>query len=228
MVYPLLRGRDVNRWQAVPSAYILMTQDPETRIGIDEKLMQRQYPKAYAYLKRFEPVLKQRQSKSVRHLMERGAFYSIFAVSDYTFAPWKLVWREQASTFTAAVVGPQESRPIIPDHKLMMVAAESPDVAHYVCAALNSSPATLAVAAYAVEIQLSTHILENVAVPEFSQKNKVHKTLSELSQTAHAAAARGDREEVRKIEAEIDRQAAKLWGLSEEELAEIQRSLAEV
>ena len=36
LLYPLLRGRDVHRWQATPSAYLLMVQDPEKRRGYAE------------------------------------------------------------------------------------------------------------------------------------------------------------------------------------------------
>ncbi len=36
LLYPLLRGRDVRRWHAEPSAHILLAQDPETRTGIPE------------------------------------------------------------------------------------------------------------------------------------------------------------------------------------------------
>ena len=43
-----------------------------------------------------------------------------------------------------------------------------------------------------------------------------------------AATAAGDTARVQEIEAEIDGLARELWGLSREELAEIQRSLAEL
>ncbi|MFA0784429.1 MAG: hypothetical protein YYHSYBAR_002820 [Candidatus Fervidibacter sacchari] len=45
---------------------------------------------------------------------------------------------------------------------------------------------------------------------------------------AHEAAKVGDELRLREIEAEIDLLAAKLWNLSDEELREIQESLAEL
>ena len=45
---------------------------------------------------------------------------------------------------------------------------------------------------------------------------------------APEATAAGDTARVREIEAEIDRLAAALWGLSQQELEEIQRSLEEL
>jgi len=67
-----------------------------------------------------------------------------------------------------------------------------------------------------------------VRVPRYDQADPVHRQLAALSQRAHAATAAGNPEEVKEIEAEIDRLAARLWGLTDEELQEIQESLAEL
>jgi hypothetical protein len=226
LLYPLLRGRDVMRWGAAPSIQILMVQDPDTRRGIAIETMEKKFPKAHSYLAKFEKILKTRAAFR-RYFRDTDPYWSMFNISPFTFSPWKVVWREQASTFTAAVVGPHEKRPVIPDHKLMMVAVDSRTEAHYLCCALNSAPSCLAVAAYAIQIQMDMHILENVGVPQFSKSNKTHLRLAELSEGAHKAAAKGETAEVKKIEEEIDREAARLWRLSDEHLAEIKRSLEE-
>jgi hypothetical protein len=75
---------------------------------------------------------------------------------------------------------------------------------------------------------MDPHILEHIRIPRFDRKNPVHLRLSELSKQAHEAAKVGDETRLREIEAEIDRQAAKLWGLSDDELREIQQSLREL
>ncbi|MEW6230159.1 MAG: SAM-dependent DNA methyltransferase, partial [Bacillota bacterium] len=226
LLYPLLRGRDVDRWKATPSAHILMTQDPVTRRGIATDIMVSKYPKAHSYLARFEEILRNRAAFR-RYFRETDPYWSMFNVSGFTFAPWKVVWREQASTFTCAVIGPTEGRPVVPDHKLMLVDVASSAEAYYLCGMLNSAPTRLAVMAYAVEIQMDTHVLENVAIPKFLPKDKRHLHMAELSEAAHRAAAAGDAGEVNRIEEEIDRLAAQVWGLSDEELAEIKQSLEE-
>jgi hypothetical protein len=226
LLYPLLRGRDVARWGAVPSIHILMAQDPETRRGIAVEKMEKKFPKAHSYLTKFEKMLRARPAFK-RYFRDTDPFWSMFNISPFTFSPWKVVWREQASTFTAAVIGPHERRPVIPDHKLMMVAAASHGEAHYLCAALNSAPSCLAISAYVIQIQMDTHILENVAVAKFDAQNSNHQRLAELSEAAHRAAAKGDSAEVRRIEEQIDRVAARLWSLKDDDLAEIKRSLEE-
>lgn len=232
LVCPLLRGRDVQRWRAVPSIHSLLTHEEGQRLrAIPIEEMERRYPKTYAYLKGFERVLRQRAAFNRYFVrsdssgrVETGPFYSMFDVGDYTFAPYKVVWREQAAGLTCAVVGPEDGKPVIPDHKLMMVECESADEAAYLCAALNSSPARLTVWAYAISIQQDTHIVQHVAVPRFAARNSVHRRLAWLAQEAHDRAG----EDVADIEAQIDEAAAELWGITPRELAEIRRNLTEL
>jgi len=151
----------------------------------------------------------------------------MFNIGDYTFAPWKVVWREVSHTLDAAVVGLRDGKATIPDHTLILVACTDAREAHYLCAYLNSSAARLAVQSYIV-LHPDPHILDHVRIPKFDPANPAHARLAELSQHAHEAAMRGAAGELRCIEAEIDQQAAKLWGLTDRELAEIQRSLREL
>jgi methylase of polypeptide subunit release factors len=225
-LYALLRGRDVQRWVTQPSAHIIMAQDPATRKGIDVITMEGQYPRLHSYLARFEALLRSRAAFR-RYFKDTDPYWSMFNISSFTFAPWKVVWREQASTFTAAVVGPLNGRPVIPDHKLMMVEAATKEEAHYLCAVLNSAPARLAIISYVIQIQMDTHILENINVPKFSTRNKLHQRLADLSEAAHRATASGDEGELRHIEEAIDICAAQLWDLTEEMVIDIKQSLEE-
>ena len=54
LVYPLVRGRDVSRWHAEPSTYIILAQDPEEGKGIAEVEMKKTYPKTFKYFQNFE------------------------------------------------------------------------------------------------------------------------------------------------------------------------------
>jgi len=240
LLYPLLRGRDVRRWRAEPSALILMGQDPVKRHGIDEKDLQTRYPRTYGYLKRFEPVLRERAAfkryftRPGRggQVTETGPFYSMFDVGDYTFAPWKVVWPNIASMLNAAVVGSSEGKVVVPQHIVTLVACETEEEAHYICALISSSSANFAARTYSQEGGKSfgdPHILEHIRIPRYNPKDAVHRRLAELSQAAHQAAVRATGgSPLHEIEAEIDRQAAQLWGLSQDELREIQAGLHEL
>jgi hypothetical protein len=233
LLYPLLRGRDVQRWRAEPSALILLTHEPGMRLrAIPEKDMQMRYPRTYGYLKRFEPVLRQRASRGVSDMLKKGSsFYTMFAVGDYTFAPWKVVWPWISQGIRAAVVGFSEGKAVVPEHNVFLVACNDSNEAFYICGLLNSSMRDITARSF-----FSTGgggigspvVLEHIRIPRYNPQDAVHRRLAELSQAAHQAARREDAAELARIEAEIDRQTAQLWGLSEDELRAIQQSLAEV
>ena len=242
LLYPLLRGRDVRRWHAQPSAYILVTHLPDAGLNaIPVKELQNCYPKTWSYLKRFEKELRERSGfkryftrKQGKQVIETGPFYSLFNIGKYTFAPWKVVWREQSAWFTVAVVNEQEQKCIVPDHKLMLIGCQSKKEAFYLAGVLNSAPITLAVWAFSISIQQTTHITDQIAVPHFDAQNPTHTRLAALSQKAHQIAPKvyaGDANAQRRlaaIEARIDGLAAQLWGLTQAELEDIRRSLVEL
>ena len=240
LLYPLLRGRDVRRWKAQPSAWILITHLPGMGLkAIPEKEMQTDYPRTYGYLKRFEEVLRERaafkryftrKDKNGR-IVETGPFYSMFDVGTYTFAPWKVVWPWISKGIRAAVVGLFDGKPVVPEHNAFLVACDALEEALYICALLNSSAGDFAIRSF-----FSTGgggigapvVLEHIRIPRFDPKNPVHLRLAELSMLAHEAARIGDEMRLREIEAEIDLWAAKLWNLTDDELRDIQQSLAEL
>ena len=95
LLYPLLRWSDVRRYSAVPRGYLLLSQDPEKRIGIEEAVMRRHYPRALSYLERFRDLLTARAA--YRRYQQGGTFYSMYNVGPYTMAPIKVVWRRMGS-----------------------------------------------------------------------------------------------------------------------------------
>jgi hypothetical protein len=155
----------------------------------------------------------------------------MFNVGDYTFAPYKVVWPNIGSELACAVVSSDKGKCVVPQHIITLVAFEDAGEAHYMCALLNSSPANFALQSYSQKGGKSfgtPHVLENIRIPHYDPTNPTHCQLAALSQQAHQATAAGDAARVREIEAEIDRLAAQLWGLTEAELREIQESLEEL
>ncbi len=124
--------------------------------------MRQHVPNTFRYFKRFEQQLRKRSGYRKYFNPKKDAFYSIYNVGPYTLSPFKVVWREQAASFTAAIAGKAyvagQAKPIIPDHKLMLVAVDGSEEAHYLCAVLNSSVCRVAVKGYVVETQTSVHV----------------------------------------------------------------------
>jgi len=149
LLYPHLHSRDVARWQFTPSAHMVVTHLPGQRLkAISEEDMIAYYPKTYSYLKQFEKELRQRRAfkryftRKDRdgNIIETGPFYSIFNIGDYTFAPYKVVWPNIASTVEAAVIDREyDGKVILPQHIITLVACKTDSEAHYICSLMNSS-----------------------------------------------------------------------------------------
>ena len=233
-VYPLLRGRDVQQWSANPSVHIMMPYNaahskrayPKDQLAMD-------YPRALAYFEHFKEFLEKRSGYLQFFNPDVDPYYSMYNVGDYTFAPTKVVWRYIASEFTCAVIDVAtmpnaKTKPIIPETKLVLVPFEDPAEAHFLCAILSSSINRFLVMSYAVNIQIATHVLNHLAVPEFDRSDDTHQRLAELSRQAHNAAKAADTAIVEGIETEIDTLVAKLWGLTPEEAKDVAESLKEI
>jgi hypothetical protein len=225
LVYPLLRGRDVQRWQSEPSAHIIIAQDPNTRSGIPEGEMKRKYPNTFAYLQRFEPELRMRGSSSIRRMMETGAFYTMFAVGPYTFSRFKLLWRYIATEFTCCAEE-SDNGLVIPDHRLICVEAQNHLEVHYLAALLNSSPVRLLVSCFTIGTQMAPHILNHIRVPKFHSSDQQHVRLAHLASKCQASAREGKLQELEQLEVDLNRLAAVFWDINITELNEIGSVLA--
>ena len=62
LVFPVVRGRDIRRWNAMPEIYALIVQDPKKRVGYEEEWMKINLPRTFAYLHRFKELLLSRQN----------------------------------------------------------------------------------------------------------------------------------------------------------------------
>jgi len=228
LIYPLLRGRNVQRWSTATEHSILVTHRPGMKLrAVPEAEIQAYFPGAFSYLTRFETLLRERPAYK-RYFKPDAPFYSLFNIGEYTFAPWKIVWREQALPFTAAVAGPAGGTVPVPDHKLMIVPVDSEMEAHYVCGALNSLPVSAAVAAYAVQTQIATHVLEHIAVPQFRREDPIHRGLAAASQRAHTAVRNNASTHLDRAETAVNEWAARLWGLEKKHLDRMRDFLREL
>jgi hypothetical protein len=226
LIYPLLKGKETERWTTRPHYAILFPHHGDSPIPENE--LKRTWPKTYAYFKEMESYLKKRKmfDLSRRELV----FYSLFETGDFLMAPYKVVWKYIARELTCAVqeplVNPYVSHNIvIPDHKLVIVPFDDKSEAHYVCAVLNSSIARFVAGTYIVGTQISTHVLEYIKVPKFDDRNVAHKELSQLSLRCHEDTAGGNLDNLSELEGQIDRIVAKLWGISADKLSAIQSVL---
>ncbi len=239
-IYPLTRGRDIKKWYSTHSNYMVVPFNEEGSM-LEESELKIRFPKSCAFLTKFKTEL---ISRSVYKLFGKNKpFYYVHGVGRYTFAPYKVAWKEISGRimgkgiFSTCVVSEYEDKSIgnkciIPDHKIMFIPLEDENEAYYVASVLNSSVAQLIVMGYTIETAISTHVVKNVYVPKFKQKDKVHLKLAELSKNAHALAKRyyeqNDLEaqnELKEVEEEVDKAVVGLYGITDEELEEVKKTL---
>jgi hypothetical protein len=215
LVYPLLRWRDVDRFRAVPSVFLLLVQDAETRRGIEETRMRERYPNALAYFARFREVLVGRAA--YRRYQARAAFYSMYDVGPYTLAPFKVVWRRMDRRINAAVVGPVSDprlgvRPVVPQETCVLIAVGSADEAHYLCAVLNSATVNFLVSSHNVrggKSFASPGMLQYLRILRYDPQDARHQKLAAASREAHRRTRAG--EPYDELQAAIDQRAAEVW-----------------
>jgi tRNA1(Val) A37 N6-methylase TrmN6 len=202
LLYPLLRWGGVGRYRATPGGCILLAQDPATRAGIEEAVMRARWPRTLAYLERFRDLLAARAA--FRRYQHGGPFYSMYNVGPYTTAPVKVVWRRMDRRINAAVVetlwcsphpGPLPegegtvARPVIPQETCVLVACDSTDEAHYLCAMLNSAAVNALAAAHSVRGGKSfgtPGMLAFLRIRRFRPDHQRHRQLAALGRQAHA------------------------------------------
>jgi len=238
LIYPLIRGRDVTRWYSKPSLQIITPHDKSGHV-IKERNFKLDYPRAYDYFAIFKSMLKNRTIKPLLSKENVYPFYGLDNIGKRTFSNYKVLWKRiaggitgKAVSFASAVVTPFNGKPVIPNDSLILIPFNDEREAYYVSGILNSSPVLFTIASYTYELRMETHITQYIKIPKFSSKDNIHIKLSELSKKAHELAKkyyeRNDlaaKEDLIKIEEEIDKNVVKLYGITDEELEEIKKTL---
>jgi SAM-dependent methyltransferase len=196
LLYPLARWSDVKRYSATPRCHILLAQDVVTRSGIDEQIMRERYPRTLAYLERFHDFLTTRAA--YRRYQHGGPFYSMYNVGEYTVAPIKVIWRRMDRQINAVVVEAADTpwlgtRPIVPQETCVLIACDTVEEAHYLCALLNSDSVNERIVSHSVRGGKgfgTPSMLEYLGLKQFVPYNSLHQDLAARSRAAHAATRR--------------------------------------
>jgi hypothetical protein len=192
-VYPLLRGKDVSRWLAEPSGYVLVPHDPTNP---NNPVPFRELPdRTQEFLAFFRDRLKAR--KKFRNFDPTSRdWHGLYSVLSASYMPFKVIWREMATGSIAAVVGTArlptgEQKTVVPDHKLFVIPCESSEEADFVCGVFNSAIASYIILSYAIATGISTHVLERIPIPRFDVENKLHQAVVQATEACSQAVQNG-------------------------------------
>jgi hypothetical protein len=219
LLFPALRGSDVERWQCKPAIHVLVAQEPEKSRPYPRDTMMERWPRTYGYLTRFKDILLSRGSKTVRQFAERTEFYAMFGIGPYTVARYKVVWKRMASDLVAAVASqtktPYGFKTIIPTDTTSLIATEDEAEAHYLCAILNSTPVRQFIKTYSSAGRGfgAPSVMEHVGISRFDTHNKLHRALAELSQALHDAKQKDELMKIDPLEQRVDHAVMRLFGI---------------
>jgi len=273
LVYPLIRGKDMKKWYVeFKDRYVIVPHNPRTGqpYGLNEMITR--FPNTFSYLNEYKDELKKRSIKPFLSLRNRikevksqatkkqatkkqatkkmvaeeldKNFYILDNIGTYTFAPYKVVWKEVSARMTVggfhvAVVEPLQDKylgenTVVPDHTVVLIPVENKDKAYYLAGILNSTIITFALQ-YAVVESIS-----NLNIPKFDPNNDLHRRIAELSRRAHEVAKciyaetkpdycnniRNPEKELEEIEKELDKAVAKLYDINEDALNDFRKLIA--
>ena len=211
-IYPLLRGKDVKKW-GYRSEYSIILPYADNGKVIEKNELLTTCPNLYDYfyLERhgFVPILTERATykKFILRGDEHAPEYSMYNIGEYTFAPYKVIWKALAKGVAAVTISQEDGRLLIPDHNLLMVPLENELEAYYLTGVLNSDIVSRFVNAY-VAWFISGHILERINIPRYCEKNELHNEIAALAKLAHLAAE--DEKQLEKAESRLNEKVNRL------------------
>lgn len=215
LVYPAVSGGEIVQFGIKQPFYVLVSQNPVTREPYPEEWMLEHAPLTYGYLKQFESILLSRGSNVVRQFAEETEFYAMYGIGEYTFAPYRVVWKRMASRMEAAVLSTVKTtfsrKPIISTDTTSFFAVQDQAEAHYLCAVMNSALVGNYIRSFSSAGRGfgAPSVANTLAIPKFGRSNKLHRRLAELSVKAHKLVAGGS--EPDEPQAAINEAVKQLW-----------------
>lgn len=191
-VYPMLKGSNVHKWNTTYDTYLLCTHSAETKMWpVSQKILKEKYPKTYKYLVNFKGDLNSRKGfAGWEKEIQKQEFHSILRVGEYTFSPYKVIWKYIASEFVCAVIDNVTDpylgeKMLLPNEKIMYVSFQNELEAYYLCGVLSSTPISNCVKSYMNPTSISAHVLNKLNIPSFDLNNEDHLRIANICKEGH-------------------------------------------
>ena len=149
----MLGGSNIARWMVKSNEFMLVPHTAEYKYGIPEETLAQTAPETYQWLNYYhDELLDTRIQNGKFYNPDTQPFYRLDNVGTYTYAPYKVLWKEQAGSMSTVVVGSylesvpdadetlfSEDKPIVVDSKVLMLdVVYDEDEAYYVCGIINA------------------------------------------------------------------------------------------
>lgn len=200
-VYPMLGGRNIEKWRIKSNEFIVVPHDEDNLYGISESQLGTNAYRTYNMLEQYRDVLLATRIQNGKFFnKENNPFYRLDNVGKYTFSKYKVLWKEQTGSMAAVSISSyydsidtderifSTDKPIVIDSKVLMLDLETEKESFYVSGILNSDVITHIIDSYAISTNRGIDVLKNIAIPKYDKGNKTHIEISNLSKKIHGIA----------------------------------------
>ena len=205
-IYPMLGGRNISKWKIKSNEFMLVPHSSFYKYGIPENELAKQCPETYQWLDFYHAELLSTRIQNGKFFnSETQPFYRLDNVGEYTYSPYKVLWKEQTGSMSAVVVSTYyESIPnpnknifssdkiIVVDSKVLMLDVYDEMEAYFVCGIINSPEITKVIDGYAISTNRGIDVLKYVAIPKFDKNLKLHQDIAKLSKKIHEKAKQNE------------------------------------
>jgi len=204
-IYPMLGGRNITKWKVKSNEFMLVPHSVRHKYGVPETELARDAPYTYMWLEYFHDELLDTRIQNGKFFNAKAnPFYRLDNVGEYTFAPYKVLWKEQTGSMSAVVVSSYlnsipradpdlftEDKIVVVDSKVLMLDVYNELEAYFVCGILNSPNIAEVIDGYAISTNRGVDVLKYIAIPKFDLSNAAHMEIAKISRRIHQAAKNG-------------------------------------
>jgi len=217
-IFPVIKSRHLKPWGIKGYNYHIVVQNPDKRIGYDERWMKINFRYTYDYLKNFEYFLKERAAYK-KYFDDSDPFYTMFNIGIYTFNKYKVVWNRMGNKLKSSVISTisdyyLSEKMLLPDNVISFIGCSSENEAHYICSRLNSNIANdilQSIAKGTKSFGTPSFIEDYMGIEKYNNDNELHKELAILSKKAHINF--NEEKDNVKIEIKINKIVNELYGI---------------
>lgn len=221
LIFPMVGGRNIDKWGINSNIYMLVphkTNGDGIYRGIPDNELRTQYPRTYQWLfDNFHDILLETRIRSAK-FFEPSQFpwYRLDNVGEYTFKPYKMLWKEQSTAMNCCVVSSLDcpfigEKLVVTDSKVLSSSFDDKNEAYYLCGVLNSSEIEEIIQGYTISTNRGIDIVKNIRIPEYNSSNPNHVRIAELSIQAHVAYKNDDSSTISSCETEINDLVKKIF-----------------
>lgn len=224
-VYPMLGGRNIAKWQVKSNEYMLVPHSAMYKYGIPVKELEKTAPKTSEWLfYYYDELLASRIQNGKFFNANTQPYYRLDNVGEYTYAPYKVLWKEQTGSMSAVVVSSylksipnadkdlfSEDKTIVVDSKVLMLGLENEDEAYYVCGIINAKDIVDIIDGYAISTNRGIDVLKYLAIPKFNEYNKTHMEIVRYSKNIHKNFKLGSNTNINQLEKQLNAVVRKIF-----------------